>query len=353
MASLRSASATAWPVDGLERVERCPACGAEDRRVVHSGLSDRVFGSAPGTWTLVRCTACRSAYLDPRPTLETIGLAYAAYYTHEVDPVAAAAPQIGRLRQGLVNDALRARWGYEREPVIPGGRLAARLAPLRGALVDREIRHVPAHPGGRLLDVGCGNGAFVAQMQSLGWRAEGLEPDGAAVAQARTAGLRATEGTLEDLDDEAHAGAFDAITLSHVIEHLHDPADAVGRIHRLLRPGGLLWIATPNLDALGRRYFGDHWLGLDPPRHLVLFTPDSLDAMLRRAGFHPQPAPTPAPHAWAMFRDSGALRDGRTLAEGPRTGMRTLRALAAVANRAARRRPERAEELIAVARRPA
>jgi SAM-dependent methyltransferase len=349
MSTVRSAPATDWPQDGLEPVAHCPACGAAERRVLHAGLRDRVFGSAPGTWTLVRCADCRSAYLDPRPTPTSIGLAYSTYYTHEVDPIAATEPRIGGARLGLVNDALRARWGYDRKPSLPGGRLVARLAPLRGALIDREIRHQPARPGGRLLDVGCGNGAFVAQMQALGWRAEGLEPDGAAAAQAQAAGLRVTEGTLADLDSER---AFDAITLSHVIEHLHDPFDAVTRIHRLLEPGGLLWIATPNLDSLGRRYFGEDWLGLDPPRHLVLFTPGSLEAMLRRAGFEPQPTPTPAPHAWAMFRDSGALRDGRTLEEGPQTGVRRLRALAAVANQAARLRPERAEELVAVARRP-
>ena len=61
------------------------------------------------------------------------------------------------------------------------------------------------------------------------------------------------------------------MTLNHVVEHLHDPAGVLRRIAAILRPGGTLWIATPNLHALGHRRYGPDWLALDPPRHLVLF----------------------------------------------------------------------------------
>ena len=160
-------------------------------------------------------------------------------------------PSVGALRQGLANDYRRARWGYDQGHAIPGGRLIPRVAPARGALVDREIRHLPATPGGRLLDLGSGSGAFLVQMAALGWRAQGIDPDPAAVASAREAGLDVTQGTLDDLDLDEHAGAFDAVTLSHVIEHLHDPAEDLRRVHRLLRPGGLIWIATPEPGGSG------------------------------------------------------------------------------------------------------
>ena len=225
------------------------------------------------------------------------------------------------------------------------------MAPARGALVDREIRHLPAIPGGRLLDVGCGSGAFLVQMAALGWRAQGIDPDPVAVASAREAGLNVMQGTLDDLDLDEHAGAFDAVTLSHVIEHLHDPADDLRRIQRLLRPGGLLWIATPNLEALGLRRFGPDWLNLDPPRHLVLFTRGSLERLLRDTGFEPQPPPPASPHAFQMFSQSAAIRQGRLPDEGPVKGTRRLRALAAVANAASLRNPRHAEELLMVARR--
>jgi SAM-dependent methyltransferase len=337
-----------WPADGLETLGACPVCGCTEASAFYGDLDDRAFRTAPGTWTLVRCDGCRSAYLDPRPTRETIGLAYRSYYTHGGTT---GAPSVGALRQGLANDYRRARWGYDEGHAIPGGRLIPRVAPARGALVDREIRHLPAIPGGRLLDLGSGSGAFLVQMAALGWRAQGIDPDPAAVASAREAGLDVTQGTLDDLDLDEQEGAFDAVTLSHVIEHLHDPAEDLRRVHRLLRPGGLIWIATPNLEALGLRRFGRDWLGLDPPRHLVLFTRGSLERLLRDTGFEPQPAPPASPHAFQMFSQSAAIRQGRLPDEGPLKGTRRLRALAVVANQASIRNPRHAEELLMVAKR--
>jgi len=334
-------------------VPACPVCGDRSRASLHADLTDRMFGAVPGTWNLWRCRGCGSGYLDPRPTPESIGRAYETYYTHQDDGAAPPPPGVGALRRGLANDYLHARWGYEVEPVVRGGRWIGRVAPLRGASVGREIRHLPARPGGRLLDVGCGDGAAVAQMKRLGWDAEGLDPDPAAVEHANGAGLPVTQGTLADIDDEAHVARYDAITLSHVIEHVHDPATELKRVARLLKPGGRLWIATPNLDGLGRRLFGPDWAGLDPPRHLVLFTVPSLHGLIRAAGLEPQRTPTPAPLAWLIFSPSGALRDGRHFTAGPASGRRRLRALAAIANWAAARDPRHADELIAVAVRPA
>jgi SAM-dependent methyltransferase len=316
--------------------------------MLYSGLHDRVFRAAPGSWTLVRCQDCRSAYLDPRPTPATIGLAYRSYYTHRPPT---GPPPAGWLRQGLAHDYRRARWGYAEGQAIPGGRVIPRLAPSRGALVDREVRHLPAVPGGRLLDVGCGSGVFLAQAAALGWRAEGIDPDPEAVRSARDAGLNVFQGTLADLDPGEQRGAFDAVTLSHVIEHLHDPADDLRSISVLLRPGGLLWIATPNLESLGLRRFGNDWVNLDPPRHLVLFTRSSLERLLRDTGFDPQAPPPAAPHALQMFSQSAAIGQGRLPDEGPVKGMRRLRALAAIANAVSLRNARHAEELLMIARR--
>jgi SAM-dependent methyltransferase len=338
-----------WPADGLEGVPACPVCGSTERGVLHADMRDRAFRAAPGSWTLMRCRGCRSAYLDPRPTPETIELAYRSYYTHGSAP---PPPAVGRVRQGLAGDYLQARWGYSDWSCIPGGRLIPRVAPSRGATVDREVRHLPATPGGRLLDVGCGSGAFVAQMAELGWRAEGIDPDPAAVAGAREAGLDVKEGVVADLDPAEHGGTYDAVTLSHVIEHLHDPAGDLGRIRDLLSPGGMLWIATPNLEALGRRRFGRDWLGLDPPRHLVLFTRTSLERLVREACFEPLPAPPASPHALQMFSQSAAISEARLPGEGPTGATRRLRVLAAIANAISVREPRHAEELVMIARRP-
>jgi SAM-dependent methyltransferase len=338
-----------WPADGLEHVASCPACGSGARAVLHDELEDRTFRSAPGRWRLLRCGGCGSAYLDPRPTRATVGLAYRTYFTHEEDPGAAATAD--GARAALANGLLNARWGYSAEPATRLGTVAGRLLPARGALVARSVRHLPATPGGRLLDVGSGSGSFVAQMARLGWQAEGLEPDPQAVAVARNAGLTIAAGSVDDLEPRAAADGFDAVTLSHVIEHLHDPESALHRIWSVLRPGGTLWVATPNLRSLGHRRFGRDWLALDAPRHLTLFHRTSLESLLRRCGFETLPAPRPTSEAALTFGPSAAIRAGRPTAEGPERP-RAIRALAAVADFVAARDPDVAEELVVLARRP-
>ena len=71
-----------WPAEHLEKVPCCPVCGGSKRELMHSDLIDNVFHVAPGKWQLWRCLNCKSAFLDPRPTAQSIGLAYVDYYTH-------------------------------------------------------------------------------------------------------------------------------------------------------------------------------------------------------------------------------------------------------------------------------
>ncbi|MDQ6732143.1 MAG: class I SAM-dependent methyltransferase [Actinomycetota bacterium] len=294
-----------WPSAELETDLSCPCCGARASILLYEGLSDRVFGTAPGVWTLRGCRDCGSAYLDPRPDEASIGRAYETYYTHEGD----ASTWPSGARRQLLHAYLNDRWGYALESALPFGRVIEMLVPQRTAVTAREIRHLPSRPGGRLLDVGAGSGAFVAFARHLGWDAEGLDPDPSAAESAQARGVAVRHGTLADV---AEGGCpFAAVTLSHVIEHLHDPLRELQRIRRLLAPDGRLWIATPNLDALGHRRYGRDWLGLDPPRHLILFTPASLRRLLGRAGFEVAHVPRAAPNAWQTFDQSRAIRAGR------------------------------------------
>ena len=101
-----------WPNADLEIVRHCPACGARERSILFEDLCDTTFFIAPGRWTMWRCERCRSGYLDPRPTPQSIGRAYGRYYTHEEPWVSApAANAFDRLRARLAN-------GY-RVPIDP------------------------------------------------------------------------------------------------------------------------------------------------------------------------------------------------------------------------------------------
>lgn len=311
-----------WPATGCEALGRCPVCGCGRRALLHAGLSDRIFGVAPGRWSMYGCGGCGSAYLDPRPDRATIGLAYANYYTH----CAQGAPtvrRIGALRTLLhdwLNGYVNSRYGLAREPARAAGRLIVPLLwPLRAA-VDAECRHLARLPsdGGALLDVGCGNGEFVALARAMGWNAEGVDFDAKAVSAARAAGLAVRHGGIELF--EGVRERYDAITLSHVIEHVHDPVDLLARIHALLKPGGRLWLETPNLGSLGHRVYGAHWRGLEPPRHLVLFTAASMRAALRRAGFSDIAQKFRGLVLYSVFAQSEAIRSGENVLAASRRG---------------------------------
>jgi SAM-dependent methyltransferase len=111
----------------------------------------------------------------------------------------------------------------------------------------------------------------------------GLEADPVAADLARTArGLEVLTGSLGD--HRFPSGHFDAITMSHVIEHLHDPVNLLRDCGRLLKPSGRLVVVTPNIRSLGSRRFGSAWLGLDPPRHLQLFSRATLLRAAAQAG---------------------------------------------------------------------
>jgi predicted SAM-dependent methyltransferase len=120
-------------------------------------------------------------------------------------------------------------------------------------------------------------------MARAGWEVQGIEPDASAAAVARASGVPVLDTPLEEAP--LSPGSFDAVTLNHVIEHLYDPIDALRIVRDLLQPGGVIWIATPNLESRGHDRYGPHWIGLDPPRHLALFTHSSLSHAVESAGF--------------------------------------------------------------------
>jgi SAM-dependent methyltransferase len=125
-------------------------------------------------------------------------------------------------------------------------------------------------PQGRLLDVGCATGDFLAEVRRIpGWSAIGLEPGAAAAHYVRhEVGLDVVRGTL---NTAAWKDAiFDVLTLWDVLEHVYDPRTVLHEAARLLKPGGVLVINYPNLDSLDRRLFGRYWCGYELPRHLTM-----------------------------------------------------------------------------------
>ena len=137
-----------------------------------------------------------------------------------------------------------------------------------------------------VLDIGCADGHFLAEMEAMGWDASGVEFHPEAIKRAKGRGIQVYEGEfLQVADQIASERTFDLVTLRQVLEHFDDPFEVLRKANTLLRPGGFIAIWTPVTDGLASRYFKDSWYNLDIPRHRVLFSVKTLKAMLLQAGF--------------------------------------------------------------------
>jgi SAM-dependent methyltransferase len=153
-------------------------------------------------------------------------------------------------------------------------------AEFRHAL-NHLMRH--ARGGGRLLEVGCAYGFFLAEAQRY-YRTTGLDVSAYAISFARARGLDVHHGVLTN-EFAAARGPFDVVAMLDVIEHLEAPEDVLSCIHRALRVGGHLVITTGDWDSLLARVAGRHWRLMTPPQHLFFFSPRTIRHLLTRLGF--------------------------------------------------------------------
>ncbi len=136
---------------------------------------------------------------------------------------------------------------------------------------------------GRLLDVGCGSGDFLLYMSNCGWNCTGVEPD----EQSRNYLNAMNKFTVfSSLDEVKIETGFDLITFWHVIEHFHQPTEAIQKAYHLLNDDGVLLIAVPNYDSPDAEYFMSYWAAWDVPRHLFHFNKQSLSYLLNHNLFH-------------------------------------------------------------------
>jgi 2-polyprenyl-3-methyl-5-hydroxy-6-metoxy-1,4-benzoquinol methylase len=258
---------------------RCMACGGAGP-LRHAAIPDLLLG-LPDRWQLRQCDACTSLWLDPCPAADELAKAYENYVTHDAGaPLARPPGTMTRIRAALQSQAL----GYPGSASLLD-RVAARLLRLwapRREYALRELLYTPYRPAGALLEIGCGNGRQLERFRQAGWDVTGLDFDEGAVRTARALGLEVHQGDL--FSQSFEGGRFDAIVMSHVIEHVPQPAALLRECWRILKPGGVMIVVTPNAKALGHRVYGRHWLGLDPPRHLAVYSADGLRQLVTTAG---------------------------------------------------------------------
>lgn len=236
--------------ENFEYVE-CNLCG--------SNLSDTFFKGRDikykkiGLFTVVKCKKCGLIYSNPRPKQSIIS----SYYPDEY-------------------------WDIDNQ----NGTIETRLKIFAHRFINKISfkMTIPSKPGGKILDIGCGDGKELLKLQEDGWQTYGVEISDLAAEYVReNYGLNVFTGIVEDagFGDEF----FDVIILSHVVEHLSDPKTTLAEINRILKKDGILVISAPNANSFEAKHFEKYWIGWDLPRHFYHFTPNTITSLLGKLGF--------------------------------------------------------------------
>ncbi len=227
----------------------CPACDKQDFIEIFS-VQD--YTVSKEKFLLAQCENCTIRFTQQVPNLQAIGAYYKSenYVSHS------------DTAKGFINML------YHKVRKITLQSKAALIQKITGMRA------------GTLLDIGAGTGAFLHTMQERGWQVTGLEPD----ADARQLAFKKHELNLLDADQLKCLPLqhFDAITLWHVVEHIHDLNAYFDTIYNLLKPGGKLFIAVPNYTSYDASHYQQHWAAYDVPRHLYHFSPMAMDLFLQK-----------------------------------------------------------------------
>lgn len=246
----------AVPAPGTE-AERCPACDCAENRILFEG-SDRLYHTTERVFRVVECRQCRLIRLSPFPSPQELRQYYPDTYWFV--PEHDAVSRLEEIyRRFVLGDHAR--------------------------FVAKALDHVShgEHPA-PVLDVGCGGGLFLRMMAERGHPVIGLDFSlQAATAAGRVNGVPAICGSLTQAPLPAESCA--AVTMFHVLEHLYDPVVYLEAAYRLLRPDGRLVIQVPNAGCWQMTLLGEHWAGIDIPRHLFNFRPRDLEQLLDATGF--------------------------------------------------------------------
>jgi 2-polyprenyl-3-methyl-5-hydroxy-6-metoxy-1,4-benzoquinol methylase len=288
----------------VENKTICPICGSQGE-IEHKSVRDLLF-KVKGEWDIILCNSkeCQIYWVNPRPKDFELSELYNGYYTHNDKKSYGIKNQFLNIFNKIKKFYVVRKFGY-----LNGGdsylkKICFQVITFWGALCayfNASVFYLGAKPGGRLLDIGCGNGDSIKFMSSLGWNVEGIEYDNKAAENARSKGLTVHIGDLLNIKLD---GNFDAIVMRHVIEHVPDPRSLISECFRLLKPGGLFVVLTPNSKSMGHRIYKSNWRGLEPPRHLQIFNKDNLAKLISESGFNVEISSTTSNGAAFIYRGS-------------------------------------------------
>ncbi len=232
---------------------QCPVCFSNQIQKVFTAKDYTV---SKQDFEIFHCNNCSARFTQNVPDLESISRYYQSEnYVSHTD-----------VKKGIINNLYH---------------LVRKYTLLQK---KRLVQSVSGKDKGALLDVGAGTGAFGAVMHQAGWQVTALEPNETARENAKS-----NQGILLHHVKEIYqlpASAFDAITLWHVLEHVHELHEYLNIFYQALKPEGILIIAVPNYTSYDAQYYKNSWAAYDVPRHLYHFSFQSMQMLLRQHGFY-------------------------------------------------------------------
>jgi 2-polyprenyl-3-methyl-5-hydroxy-6-metoxy-1,4-benzoquinol methylase len=239
-------------VSEINRVHysNCPVCDSSNINPLLTVKDHSVSGEDFVIW---QCSHCSLRFTQDVPGEESIARYYQSseYISHSNT----SRGLINKLYQGVRNYTLNQK---------------------ADLIISQTVKQ------GKILDLGAGIGAFLNTMKEKGWEIRGIEPDEGARQQAKNLfNLElAQTSTLKELP----SNSFDAITLWHVLEHVHQLHSYVEQLKNLLKPKGKIFIAVPNYESLDSSIYKLYWAAYDVPRHLYHFTPKAISILMQKHG---------------------------------------------------------------------
>lgn len=231
-----------------ERLTKCPLCKS-GLFLNHAEVKD--YAVSGEKFLLCQCSTCKLIFTNPRPKQEEIGQYYQSenYISHQ------------NKANNLTNLLYKTVRQYTLHQKV------------------KWLNQYSQHKG-NLLDIGCGTGYFLDKAKQNGWKTEGVEPSPLARKTAKKKGLK----VFSDLSKLKNENKYQAITMFHVLEHIHDLRKTAKKVVSLLEDKGTLYIAVPNYNSLDSKIYGDKWAGLDVPRHLYHFTKETMQIFAEKMG---------------------------------------------------------------------
>lgn len=230
---------------------QCPVCNSKQ---IENYFSAKDYTVSNEIFTITKCNDCTHLFTQNVASQNDIGKYYQSenYISHS------------DTQDGVINKLYHA----VRKRTLAG----------KKNLVQKET----GKQEGKILDIGCGTGAFLNTMKEANWNATGLEPDD--TARKKVLELYKIEAKPSHEIFDLPTNNYDAITMWHVLEHVHQLQEYIAHLKNMLTANGKIFIAVPNYTSYDAQHYGAHWAAYDVPRHLYHFSPKSMKALVEQHG---------------------------------------------------------------------